>query len=96
MDITLEEKALFIRNIALLVLGPLVLYANLLGNNIRTSLVLVALWIPILYFSHKGYQAIANGEATTKAIRFYRGYNLPQKLLLLRLHKILHKKGQTK
>ena len=88
MDVELKEKALCVRNFAIIFVGPIVTHAVLRGTNAVVSISLVSGWLFILLFSHFAYQRLKCGTSSARITRLFENYRVPKILLTMKLHKL--------
>lgn len=92
MEITLEGKALFLRNFVLLVVGPIVCNALVLDCG-PVSIILGLIWLVMLTLAAIGYSSVTKTNPPKRLTLLYAGYNIPLVFRFLRLHKLWPRKG---
>lgn len=85
--LSVKEKALLLRNFSLVIMGPLIVYAVSLGDDVAMRVVLFIGWVTAVLLSCWGYSSVRNGSISARMAAFYTRYNPPKPLLSLKLHR---------
>lgn len=87
MSMSTKEKATYVKNFAAVVMGPFVLYAVALGDNLEIRVILFFSWLIAFFSALWKHREIMNDTASEQTLAFYDNYQIPKLFQGIPLHK---------